>query len=133
MKVAAGRSSEEDVMFTTIDDMPAGAIGFAASGVVTAADRSGVLEPTIGSALAEGGRVRLLYVAGEDFAGYDAGMPLDDAVFGSRHFTDFEKIALVSDACPLRRAVRALDGLMPAELRVFRQTEVETAKLWLAA
>ncbi|MBN8995238.1 MAG: STAS/SEC14 domain-containing protein [Rhizobiales bacterium] len=120
-------------MFTTIDDMPAGAIGFAASGVVTAADRSGVLEPTIGSALAEGGRVRLLYVAGEDFAGYDAGMPLDEAVFGSRHFADFAKIALVSDTCSLRRAVRALDGLMPAELRVFRQAEVETAKLWLAA
>ena len=120
-------------MFTAIDDMPAGAIGFTAKGVVTTADHRMVLEPTIGSALAEGGRVRLLYVAGDDFAGYDAGMPLDEAVFGSRHFADFEKIAVVSDACPLRRAVRALDGLMPAELRVFRQGEVAAAKLWLAA
>jgi hypothetical protein len=124
---------EEDVMFTAIDDMPEGAIGFEASGVVTSADRRSVLEPTIGAALAEGGRVRLLYLAGEGFAGYDAGMPLDDAVFGSRHFTDFEKIAVVSDACPLRRAVRALDGLMPAELRVFRQAEMEAAKRWLTA
>ena len=120
-------------MFTAINDMPAGAIGFAASGVVTGADRRTILEPTIGSALAEGGRVRLLYVAGDDFDGYDAGMPFDEAVFGSRHFADFERIAVVSDACSLRRAVRALDGLMPAELRVFRQTEVETAKRWLAA
>ena len=131
MDAAAGRNDEEDVMFTTIDDMPAGAIGFAASGLVTAADRSGVLEPTIGTARSEG-RVRLLYVAGEDFAGYETGMPLDEAVFGSRHFSDFEKIALVSDACTLRRAVRALDGLMPAELRVFGEAEVETAKEWLA-
>jgi hypothetical protein len=120
-------------MFTAINDMPAGAIGFAASGVVTRTDRRTILEPTIGSALADGGRVRLLYVAGDDFDGYDAGLPLDDAVFGSRHFSDFEKIAVVSDAAPLRRAVTALSGLMPAELRVFRQTEVAAAKRWLAA
>lgn len=120
-------------MFTAINDMPEGAIGFAASGVVTRADRRAVLEPTIGAALAGGGRVRLLYLAGDDFAGYDAGMPLDDAVFGSRHFSDFEKIALVSDAGPLRRAVTALDGLMPAKLRVFGQEEVAAAKRWLAA
>jgi hypothetical protein len=120
-------------MFTAINDMPEGANGFAASGVVTRADSRDALEPTIGSVLAGGGRVRLLYVAGDDFDGYAAGLPLDESVFGSRHFTDFEKIAVVSDACPLRRAVRALDGLMPAELRVFRQAEVETAKLWLAA
>jgi hypothetical protein len=120
-------------MFTAINDMPEGAIGFAASGVVTRADSRAALEPTIGSVLAGGGRVRLLYVAGDDFDGYDAGLPLDEAVFGSRHFTDFEKIALVSDAGPLRSAVAALDGLMPAELRLFSQAEVEAAKRWLTA
>lgn len=119
-------------MFTRIDGMPAGAIGFEASGVITTFDRRTMLEPTIDTALADGGKVKLLYVAGIDFAGYGEGTPFDDAVFGSRHFTDFKKIAFVSDAGPYPRAVNALDGLMPAELRVFARRELEAAKEWLA-
>ena len=86
----------------------------------------------LGMVLAENGKVKLLYVAGADFAGYRDGTPFDDAVFGSRHFTDFQKIAFVSDAGPYPRAVHALDGLMPAELRVFARQELQAAKEWLA-
>ncbi len=119
-------------MFTRIDGMPAGAIGFEASGIVTPSDRNRVLGPTIDTMLAESGKVRLLYLAGADFAGYGEGAPFDDMVFGSRHFTDFKKIAFVSDAGPYPRAVNALNGLMPAELRVFPRRELEAAKEWLA-
>ncbi len=78
-------------MFTRIEDLPAGAIGFVASGRITADDRQSVLEPTIDGRLEAGGRVRLLYVAGPDFAGYDRGGLYDDAVFGTRHFTAFRE------------------------------------------
>jgi hypothetical protein len=120
-------------MFTPIEGLPVGAIGFEATGLVTTADRETVLEPTIDWALAEGGKIKLLYLAGPDFAGYDEGEPLDDAVFGTRHFTDFEKIAFVADDGPYDRAVHALDGLMPAMLRIFPTCELEAAKEWLAA
>jgi len=119
-------------MFTAIEGMPNGSIGFAASGMVTLADREQVLEPTIDWALEESGKVRLLYVAGPEFAGYEEGLPLDDAVFGTRHFTDFEKIAFVADEGPYDRAVQALEGLMPAAVRIFATGEVEAAKEWLA-
>jgi len=120
-------------MFTAIEGMPAGVIGFAASGRVTLADQEDVLAPTIDWALEGGGKVRLLYVAGPEFDGYEEGAPLDDAVFGTRHFADFEKIAFVAENSPYDRAVRALKGLMPADLRVFRASDIEKAKAWLAA
>ena len=119
-------------MFTPIEDLPPGAIGFVATGRITAEDRRNVLEPTIDWALEVSGRVRLLYVAGQDFAGYDRGGLYDDAVFGTRHFTDFDRIAFVAEDGPYARSVRALGGLMPASLRVFRASEVESAKAWLA-
>ena len=119
-------------MFTEISNLPTGAVGVAASGRITNRDRKSILEPTIRSALSSGRRVRLLYMTAPDFAGYDGGAVFDDAVFGTRHFTDFAKIAFVSESAPYDRAVQALEGLMPASLRVFRPRELEAAKAWLA-
>lgn len=119
-------------MFTPIENLPDGAIGFVASGLITQSDRLDVLEPTIDSALSARGKVKLLYCTAPDFAGYDEGTVFDDAVFGTRHFTDFSKIAFIAEDGPYDRAVIALDGLMPADLRVFRSDEIEAAKEWLA-
>ena len=91
-----------------------------------------MLEPTIDWALEVGGRIRLLYVTGSDFAGYEPAGLYDDAVFGTRHFTDFDRIAFVADDGPFNRAVLAMEGLMPATLRVFPVNEVTVAKAWLA-
>jgi hypothetical protein len=119
-------------MFTPIAALPAGAIGFAARGRITHDDRTNVLEPSIASALAGGEKIKLLYVAGPDFDGYDEEAPWDEAVFGSRHFTDFERISFVTDEGRHHLAVRALEGIMPAKLRVFRTDEIDAAKDWLA-
>ncbi len=119
-------------MFTRIENLPGGTIGFVASGHVTVDDRHGVLEPTIELAVGTGSRVRLLYVAANDFAGYDRGGLYDEAVFGTRHFTHFEKIAFVAEDGPYNRAVHAMEGLMPAALRVFPPSEIAAAQEWLA-
>jgi hypothetical protein len=120
-------------MFTPIEDLPKGAVGFEAHGRVTDADRRSVLEPTIEWALETSDKVRLLYVAAPDFAGYEHSDLYDEAIFGTRHFTDFDRIAFVADDGPYARSVAALDGLMPASLRVFASGEIEQAKDWLAA
>ena len=126
-------SDEEALMFKPIEDLPDGAVGFEAHGKVTDAERRAVLEPTIEWALERADKVRLLYVAGDDFDGYESGDLYDDAVFGTRHFADFDRIAFVADEGPYTRSVAAIDGLMPAAVRVFGRGEVAQAKAWLAA
>jgi SpoIIAA-like len=118
-------------MIVPIHDMPQGALGFEAQGMVTLLDQESVLEATMEAALAETPKLRLLYVTGEDFAGYDLGMMLDNTVFGTRHFADFERIAFVTDRNRYEMAVRSLDGLMPADLRLFGPAEIAAAKHWL--
>jgi hypothetical protein len=120
-------------MLKPIDNLPSGAVGFEATGRVTEFERETVLEPTIEWAIESNGKVRLLYVAGADFDGYDRGGLYDEAVFGTRHFTDFDRIAFVAEDGPYARSVAALDGLMPASLRVFRAADIGEAKAWLAA
>jgi SpoIIAA-like len=119
-------------MFTRIENLPAGAIGFEAVGRITGEDRIAVLEPTIAAMLGHGRPVRLLYLAGSRFTGYDPNTLLDDAVFGTRHFRDFEKISFLAEEGPYSRAVVALEGLMPADLKVFPTGAVDAAKAWLA-
>jgi hypothetical protein len=129
---APGRDDEECQMFTRIDDLPAGAIGVVARGRVTGEDRRSMLEPSIADVLGEHGRVRLLYVAGADFAGYESGGLYDEAIFGTRHFADFERIAFVAEDGPYRRAVGAMNGLMPAAVRLFEPAEIAMAREWVA-
>jgi hypothetical protein len=118
-------------MFTQIDQLPAGILGVEAHGRITRDDRGDMLAPRIDRARKLGGKVRLLYVTGADFAGYDEGEVFDDAVFGTRHFTAFERIAFVGDEDRYSRAVEALNGLMPAMVRRFSRREVDAAKAWL--
>jgi len=119
-------------MLKPIDNLPAGALGFTAHGRVTDGDRETILLPTIAWALEAGGRVRLLYVAADDFDGYDCGRVYDEAVFGSRHFADFERIAFVADDGPHARWVAAIEGLMPAAIRVFAPADLTAARRWIA-
>ena len=119
-------------MLTALTDLPTGAIGFRASGKVSAEEGRKVLGPALEAALRRGKKLRFLYFAGPEFDGYESGRVWDDAVFGSRHFSDFEKLAFVSDKASYRRAVATLDGLMPTALRVFGTRDIDAAKAWLA-
>ncbi|MCB1487875.1 MAG: STAS/SEC14 domain-containing protein [Bauldia sp.] len=120
-------------MFTPIENLPEGAIGYLASGRISREDRARTLEPEIEKAIADNGQVKLLYVVASDFAGYEPNALLDDAIFGTRHFRDFERIAFLAEDGPYRRAAGAMDGLMPTALKVFPVEDIEAAKMWLAA
>src|SRR2546430_8805700 len=119
-------------MLTPIGNLPDGAIGFVAHGRITREDRRGIFEPTMKQALKETERVKLLYIAGRDFKGYEHGTLYDESVFGSRHFRHFEKIAFVAEEGPFHRAVQAMKGLVPAAVKAFAPQEVAAAKDRLA-
>jgi hypothetical protein len=119
-------------MFRAIPNLPAGVVGYAAVGKITADDYNKVLIPEIEARLAKGGKLRFLYVLGPDFDGYEMGAMVDDTTFGFRHFFDFEKIAFVSDHAALRSMVHAFGMMMPGEIRSFAMSDLDKAKDWLA-
>ncbi|MEZ5449238.1 MAG: STAS/SEC14 domain-containing protein [Thiolinea sp.] len=76
-------------------------------------------------------KLNLLAVLGDEFGSYTAGAMWDDARLGFMHFTDFGKIALVTDIGWLRTSCKLLAPLMPAELQVFDEAQLEEAKGWV--
>jgi hypothetical protein len=94
-------------------DLPDQVLGVIAKGEVTAEDYRGVLIPEVESKLAKHKKLRLLYVLGEEFTGFTGGAAWEDASVGMRHFTSFERIAVVSDLDWVRRMVKALGFVVP--------------------
>ena len=117
-------------MIKVIEDMPAGTIGLEAVGKVTGDDYEKVLVPAVGEAL-DRKDVRLLYVLGDEFDSYSADAVWADTKLWARHLTDWERVAIVSDADWLENSVKALGWLMPGKVRVFDTDDVDDAKEWL--
>lgn len=118
-------------MIEQITDLPAGVLGFRARGQVTAADYENVLVPDVEAAFALKKKLRMLYHAGEDFTGFDAGAMWDDAKLGIRHFSGWERVALVTDVSWLRAAAKAMGFAVPGEFRLFANAELAQAREWL--
>ena len=118
-------------MIEQMEGFPPGALGFRASGQVTAADYQRVLVPDIEAAFALHRKLRLLYHIGPDFTGFDPGAMWDDAMLGFRHFSGWDRVALVTDVQWLRVAATAMGFAVPAEFRLFRNAELIAAVDWI--
>lgn len=119
-------------MIKVMDRMPAGTIGFEATGRVTPEDYEDVLVPAVVAAL-ENGPVRLLYVLGDDFESYSPGALWSDTRLWAGHRDAWEKVALVTDVDWVENAVKALGWMMPGRVRVFDDDDVDEAIAWLLA
>ncbi len=119
-------------MLTLLPAFPDNVLAVEASGEVTADDYQEVLVPAIESILTDHKRVRLLYVLGEDFDGYSGGAAWEDAKVGMRHFTAFDRVAVVSDTDWVRRMVRGFGFVLPGEVRIYDNDDLDDARKWVS-
>ena len=119
-------------MLRRMSEMPVGTIGFEAIGEVEDDDWEQAVEPVLRREMAEGQKIRLLYLVGADAREVDTAMMADTA-FRAPPATAFERVAVVSDEDWLRPAVRGLSFLLPGKARAFPLVhDLAAAKEWLA-
>lgn len=118
-------------MLTTIDGFADGIVAVRGTGLVTADDYRTVLTPAITRATADGRKARLLLEFGEGFEGYDTSAILSDSALGIGHLGSFERIAVVTDADWLRRAIHLFGGLIPGDVRLFAAQDGSLAEDWI--
>lgn len=119
-------------MLRRLKDMPPGTIGFEATGEVEDDDWEETVEPVLRHEMADGQKIRMLYLLGEDAGEVESDAVTADTGFRARHATSFERVAVVSDEDWMRPAVRALSALLPGKAKAFRVHDLPTAKAWLA-
>ena len=118
-------------MLTLIDGFADNVVAVRGAGLVTADDYATVLTPAISAATAGGRKVRLFLDYGEGFEGYETSAILADTSFGAGHLGSFERVAIVTDADWLRRAIHLFGGLIPGEVRLFSTAESANARDWI--
>jgi SpoIIAA-like len=87
-------------------------IGVKPSGKLTDRDYQEVLIPTLESLIKEHGKIRLLCLLDEGFAGMEVGAMWDDAKFFLPHKDDFEKMAIVGGPQWVKLAMKIFAPLM---------------------
>jgi hypothetical protein len=120
-------------MLKQMADMPPGTVGFDAFGEVDDDDFEKTVEPVLRRIIAEGRKVRLLYLLGVQFREYEGDALKEEMKFAVHHPSAYERVAVVSDEEWLRPALRLLSVLVPGQLRGFRTAELAAAKSWVAA
>jgi SpoIIAA-like len=115
-----------------IDDMPPGTIGFEAIGEVEDDDWEKQVEPVLRSEIAEGQKIRLLYLLGPEAREVEGDAMTADTGFRARFATSFDRVAVVSDESWMRPAMGALSFLLPGKAKAFPVAELADAKAWLA-
>jgi hypothetical protein len=119
-------------MLRRMTDMPADTIGFEAVGEVEDDDWEHMVEPVLRREIADGHKVRLLYLLGPEARDVEGDAMKADTGFRARHATSFDRVAVVSDEDWMRPALGALSFLVPGKAKGFPVHELSAAKAWLA-
>jgi hypothetical protein len=119
-------------MIRLLSDMPPGVLGLEAVDDVEKEDYANVVVPAVEAAIAEHGKVRLVYVLGREFDEYEGDAVWQDIKLGARHPGSFERIAVVTDARWAGPAMKVFSVLWPGQARAFPLGELEAAKRWAA-
>jgi hypothetical protein len=124
-------------MIEEIQDMPAGTIGLRVWGSVTRDDYVDVLMPALTKAAEESGEIRLVFQIGPDFQHFTPGMMGTDVTtglsFGVKHWSAWERMAVVTDVEWLRHSMQMFGWMTPGDARLFGLDELAEAKEWVAA
>jgi hypothetical protein len=112
-------------------NVPGNVIAFKFIGQVTGDDYENVLIPAMEAALGKHNKVRALAQLGPDFTGFEAAAMWDDAKVGLKHYTSWEKIALVTDIEWVIQAVKIFGFLVPGEVKRFSNDQLAEALNWV--
>ena len=117
-------------MFKFIEGMPPDVLAIEAIGKVTHEDYQTILIPMAEAMMAKG-PIKMIYIIGKEFTGYNLEALWDDGAFGIKHWREFRRIAVVTDQAWIRASISMFAPFFPAEVRLFDLSEFSAAQVWI--
>ncbi len=118
-------------MIELLRGFPDNVVAIKCHGEVTRNDYDTVLVPAAEKALKSHDKIRLLYEAGPEFEGVDAGAVWEDFKLGMEHLTRWERVAVITDVDWIRLATRLFSFALPGAIRVYPTADAAKARLWI--
>ena len=121
-------------MVEVIPDMPPDTLGFRIADRLTREDYVETLVPPLHEAVEAGKRLRVLYAIGPELHMEPGALWEDlklEVNLGIAHRDAWQRIAVVTDLDWLWRAFAMFSWMVPGEMHMFREAELDQAKTWL--
>ncbi|MGE3246230.1 MAG: STAS/SEC14 domain-containing protein [Beijerinckiaceae bacterium] len=117
-------------MIDILTGFPDRVFGCRLSGRLHRADYEKSIIPAVEAAFAKHETLRV-YCEIDGGISVDAGAAWDDFKLGMSHYTRWERMAVVTDAEWLARAIRFASVLVPGEFRIFGLKDRNNAQKWI--
>jgi hypothetical protein len=119
-------------MLQFINDLPDHVIGIRATGDVTKDDMDKVLLPKIDELVERQGQINYLLVLQTDVKNFTIAAWWDDLKIGLKHFTKWNKIAIVTDQAVVEKFTDVFSITIPGESRGYKLSELDEAVKWIS-
>ena len=120
-------------MLTEITGLPDHIFGVRATGEVTTNDLKDVLLPGLARTSDRFGEIRYLLVLETEVKNFTTGAWIQDVKAGLQNFTNWKKIAVISNEKSVEWFSNFFTFLIPGSAKGFKPEELDEAKLWLTA
>ena len=98
---------------------------------VTAEDYNDILMPALDEAIVTSEKLRFLAVVEAGISDFSLGAMLQDARLGLKHWSGFDRAAIVSDNDVLKGTIKAFSVFFPCPVDFFKMDDIEAARRWL--
>ena len=120
-------------MLSIMSDLPSHVLGVRATGAVTKQDYDLVLKPALDALRARTGKINYLLLLETPVSNFTVGAWMDDFMIGVKHFTHWNRIAIVTNEKLVERFSDAFNFIVPGKSKGFTLSELAAAKEWVSA
>src|SRR6186997_954739 len=120
-------------MLTILHDLPPHVVGVRATGAITKQDFDEVLKPALDALVKRTGRINYLLLLETTVSNFTIGAWIDDIGMGLKHFTHWNRIAVVTNEKFVEKFSDAFTFLVPGQSKGFNLSELAKAKEWVSS
>ena len=118
-------------MIQILENFPDEILAIYVEGKITGKEYEHILTPAVEAKLKRHPKIRLFCHVGLSFNGLDFRAVVDDIKMAFQHFTDWEKMAVVSDNKFVNRIAKFLGRFMPIDIPIFHEADMAEARNWI--
>jgi hypothetical protein len=119
-------------MLRFINNLPSHVVGIHAAGEVTKEDLEKALMPRLDELAKKQGEINYLLVLETGVQNFTAGAWLEDIKAGLKHFTQWNKIAIVSDQKGVEWFTDLVSLVIPGKSKGFPLSQLDKAVTWVS-
>ena len=119
-------------MIELIKNLPANVLGIETEGEISKEDYDRVVVPKMNELANRQGEINYLVVLKTSVAEFGAGVWWDDFKLAIKHFTKWNKIAIVTDHDSIKTITNLFSFAFPGDPRGFKLSEYDEAVKWVS-